>query len=438
MNAKLIGGLLHATAAAAFTSLLTLGAAGAATGDAQSPHSQALAALSDIETAVFDLDSASRLTEHVPEPYKAAAQRALDALVGAKGAEHGQPAGSSSDEEGAIGHLQWLADHAGSAPWKSAVQGAEVNASAAEARLHEAIDADDLEHFQLSASSALEALLVALGHDSDVGPLAGLRGALATTSLGVPDDAMMVGGCATPKVAPGESPAYGVENGYLTFVAIGDRQQNTRLPESIGTRDISVKNGTVVLYTAATNRIGTICPHEARSLGLGGGDPQSSVVNNQPASSSVVPITPAAPQPDSGQHKAADPPRLYTEAQAEQGKQVYDQKCAVCHGDQLQGKSAPAIAGTDFLKKADLLGWSVADLRTIVVTTMPRDNPGSLSPDQYAAVLAYLLGKDCYPAGQDKFPTTATEQIDNAKLQPVNAADKNQSTGTCTVQQASK
>ena len=69
---------------------------------------------------------------------------------------------------------------------------------------------------------------------------------------------------------------------------------------------------------------------------------------------------------------------------------------------------------------------------------MPRSNPGSLPPDQYAAVIAYLLGKDCYPAGEAKFPTKATEEIKGAKLHPVNAADKNQATGTCPVRQASK
>ncbi len=77
-------------------------------------------------------------------------------------------------------------------------------------------------------------------------------------------------------------------------------------------------------------------------------------------------------------------------------------------------------------------------MRNLIVTTMPRDNPGSLSPDQYAAVIAYLLGENCYAAGPDKFPIQATSAITNAKLQPVNAADKNQSTGTCPVRQASK
>ncbi|HZZ60506.1 MAG TPA: cytochrome c [Roseiarcus sp.] len=91
---------------------------------------------------------------------------------------------------------------------------------------------------------------------------------------------------------------------------------------------------------------------------------------------------PAADRSASAQKDKPDPPKLYTKAQAEQGKQVYAKNCAACHGDQLQGKTALAIAGAAFLKKAELLGWSVADLRTIIVTQMPRSNPGSLPPDQ--------------------------------------------------------
>jgi polar amino acid transport system substrate-binding protein len=125
-------------------------------------------------------------------------------------------------------------------------------------------------------------------------------------------------------------------------------------------------------------------------------------------------------------------PTLYTQAQARQGEEAYAQQCASCHGAQQQGATAPPIAGTGFLKKAQLLDWSVADLRTIVVTTMPRSNPGSLSPQQYADILAYLLDRDCYPAGQQPFPTTATNAIKDAKLKPMSGGQR----GTCPVQQA--
>jgi polar amino acid transport system substrate-binding protein len=59
----------------------------------------------------------------------------------------------------------------------------------------------------------------------------------------------------------------------------------------------------------------------------------------------------------------------------------------------------------------------VDDLPTVVVTTMPRCNPGSLSPQQYPMSFVYLLAADCYPAGGTPFPTKSTSQIQKVKLQ---------------------
>jgi hypothetical protein len=52
---------------------------------------------------------------------------------------------------------------------------------------------------------------------------------------------------------------------------------------------------------------------------------------------------------------------------------------------------------------------NVSARRTIVTTTMPLTAPGSLKPDQYAAVMAYLLAYDCVAPsnnGTKPFPTT--------------------------------
>jgi polar amino acid transport system substrate-binding protein len=125
---------------------------------------------------------------------------------------------------------------------------------------------------------------------------------------------------------------------------------------------------------------------------------------------------------------------LYTRQQAEAGRQVYSQNCAECHGDHEQGASAPPIAGGAFLKKAKLLGWTVENLRQIVLTTMPRSNPGSLSSQQYADVLAYLLASDCLPAGNSAFPTKTTPALTKTPLQkPQDTTPDNQNLGICSV-----
>ena len=366
-------------------------------------HDEAMSALGDLRAAVQELDQSASLTKTGAAPYKETAQRAINALVGKNASDYVQEAGNPGDEAGAIGRLQWLQDQAGSKAWQPAVQTALVNATAAKARLHKALGADELDEFRSGASAALETLLVALGRGSDTGALGALQGALSTTDLGVPAGEKTVSGCAPPS----EAPAFGVTKGYLTFIAVPRGEGANRLPEAISVKDVRVTNDLVVLHTAATDKMGELCPG-AKSA--------------EPTSQS--------------QSSGADPAHLYTQIQAEQGRQIFEQKCVSCHGEQLQGKSAPPIGGSDYLNKAKMLGWSAADLRQIVVTTMPRDNPGSLSPEQYAQVLAYLLAYDCYPAGQKKFPTQVTPELKNTNS---GCADQgaNPEQGTCPLQTSS-
>jgi polar amino acid transport system substrate-binding protein len=131
---------------------------------------------------------------------------------------------------------------------------------------------------------------------------------------------------------------------------------------------------------------------------------------------------------------ATGPARLYTDAQAVKGQGVYMKNCASCHGPNEQGKSGPAVGGSAFLKRMKLLGWSVADLQNVVVSTMPRSNPGSLSQRQYSDVLAYLLAVNCFPAGQSRFPTKTTPKLTRVHLlAPKGATPDNQKLGTCTL-----
>ncbi len=128
------------------------------------------------------------------------------------------------------------------------------------------------------------------------------------------------------------------------------------------------------------------------------------------------------------------PPKLYTEAQAEAGKAIFMHTCTTCHGTHLEGKSAPPNAGTVFLNKAHLLDWTVGNLRTLVVSSMPLSNPGSLTPQQYAEVLAFLLASDCYPAGRQPFPRNDTAQLEHIPLTFVpGARPDNPALGTCNV-----
>lgn len=389
--------------------LLGAGPAGAA---GNGHHAQAMAALHDLQAAVGELHRASMLTVSGEAPYKQAAQRALNAVVGEGGDGFDASAGNPGDGQGVLGHLKVLIHEAGSAPWQAGVAGALVNASVAHSRLLDTMKADELGDFQLAMSGALEALDVALGRDSATGALGGLQGALATTALGVPDGAHTVSGCALPATAP----AYGVTKGYLLYVALPDHGDAT-LPQSVGVGGVTVGNGMVVLRTAAAPMAKHLCPQHAQATA--------------PAAAHAVAADAVQPS------RAGGAPRLYTEAQAKAGAQIAKHICAVCHGPNLQGKSGPAIAGSAFLNKAKALDWTVHDLRSIVLNTMPRNNPGSLKPTQYADVLSYLLAVNCFPAGAVKFPTKDAPKLRHAALKaPPGVKPEDAALGTCPLQMA--
>jgi hypothetical protein len=78
---------------------------------------------------------------------------------------------------------------------------------------------------------------------------------LATTTLGIPADAATVSGCSLPAKAP----AYGVIDGYLTYIAIPDSGA-VEFPHPIGIRKVSFGSGYVALHTAASDLIGRLCP----------------------------------------------------------------------------------------------------------------------------------------------------------------------------------
>ncbi len=100
---------------------------------------------------------------------------------------------------------------------------------------------------------------------------------------------------------------------------------------------------------------------------------------------------------------AADGP-LYTAVQAAHGRELYGQQCAVCHGMNLEGlEMAPSMAGGEFMDRWK--GQSIGELSERVRTTMPKGKPGSLSPADNAAIIAYILSANGFPAGSKQLPS---------------------------------
>jgi mono/diheme cytochrome c family protein len=97
---------------------------------------------------------------------------------------------------------------------------------------------------------------------------------------------------------------------------------------------------------------------------------------------------------------------VYSQAQASRGETLYSKECASCHGAALDGSGqAPPLSGADF--KGNWNGQSVDDLFEKVKTSMPADQPGKLSREQNADILAFLLGFNGFPAGPKDLPGDA-------------------------------
>src|SRR5579864_311747 len=92
----------------------------------------------------------------------------------------------------------------------------------------------------------------------------------------------------------------------------------------------------------------------------------------------------------------------FTLAQAEAGATEYAENCAGCHGDNLAGKTnGPSLKGAAFMTL-----WGerrTKELYQYIFTAMPPGNPGSLSPDASADIVAYVLAYNSAKPGNLRF-----------------------------------
>jgi len=97
---------------------------------------------------------------------------------------------------------------------------------------------------------------------------------------------------------------------------------------------------------------------------------------------------------------------VYTDEQADRGHSVYHAQCETCHGEALTGgDEVPPLAGGQFLSNWN--GLTMGDLFERVRKTMPANDPGKLTTQQNADVLAYLLNFNIFPAGKTELPHEA-------------------------------
>jgi alcohol dehydrogenase (cytochrome c) len=189
--------------------------------------------------------------------------------------------------------------------------------------------------------------------------------------------------------------AYRLNGSEYLAVVVGQagNQQTPNLPPSQGSRVITYRLGSAPpIVNDATNQVGVA---SARN---GAGE----------SADALSASTGSAP---------------YTAQQVAEGSQIYAKTCADCHGPNLQGMSAPALTGPAFGRSH----LTASELRGVVTQTMPLTAPGSLKPDEYASVLAFLLSYDCVKPtgdGQQSLPTTDLPALQQVTLGATTCAPK--------------
>jgi S-disulfanyl-L-cysteine oxidoreductase SoxD len=83
---------------------------------------------------------------------------------------------------------------------------------------------------------------------------------------------------------------------------------------------------------------------------------------------------------------------VYKEEQAVLGDTVFQKNCLSCH--------SPSFHSDDQFRM-NWIGRTVFDLFKLLKTTMPEDNIGGLTDEDYTRVIAYILKLNGFPAGTD-------------------------------------
>jgi mono/diheme cytochrome c family protein len=99
---------------------------------------------------------------------------------------------------------------------------------------------------------------------------------------------------------------------------------------------------------------------------------------------------------------------LSNQEQADRGRSVYSGVCAKCHGRTGNGAGdpdqpeSPSVARAAFLTKWE--GQSLATLFEYVRTTMPIDNPGSRTDQEYIDAIVHMMVLSNVPLADTELP----------------------------------
>ncbi len=99
---------------------------------------------------------------------------------------------------------------------------------------------------------------------------------------------------------------------------------------------------------------------------------------------------------------------VYTQEQADRGKVSYEKGCAECHGPALEGDDmSTPLVGSDFLYAWD--GLTLGDLFERIRISMPDGKANSMTRQEKADTLAYVLSENEMPSGDKELAPKAAD-----------------------------
>lgn len=218
--------------------------------------------------------------------------------------------------------------------------------------------------------------------------------------------------------------ALGAElTGYLTSknVAAGTFVVDSAFPMSAGSGvdlgALELGRRIVVTYdgpeTAMVASAVSVVPASIAAPPAPAAPAEAPVAAAEPAA--PAPPAPAAPEPAAP--APAAPPEVaqaapapgaastasYTAEQADRGEAAYTAECSGCHGTTLGGGGeAPGLLGAGFRNRL-IPDGDAAALYAVIATTMPQQAPGTLSPETYADITAFLMERHQIAPGASEF-----------------------------------
>jgi len=115
---------------------------------------------------------------------------------------------------------------------------------------------------------------------------------------------------------------------------------------------------------------------------------------------------------------------IYSAAQVDRGKAVYEAYCVRCHNADLTGGAGggagargrggraggpPALKDERFWLDFD--GQPLSSLLSKIQRTMPQDAPGSLRDDDYLDLLTFILSQNTFPAGRSDLAPAGLDAV---------------------------